>query len=187
MAINIPAEIGTPLEEIDTPCLLLELDQFERNVAKMAKFIKENGLRHRGHAKCHKSADIAAYLQEKGGTCGVCCQKVSEAEAMVSGGVRDVLVSNEVAASKKIERLAALAIAPVSWFASTTWAMWTTCRPGRRNTELRSSAWSRSMSERAVAGSRPARPRSRSGRKSRGPRPQIRRPAILSREGPARL
>ena len=109
MTINIPASIGMPIEEIDTPCLLLDLDAFKRNVAKMAKFIKENGIRHRGHAKCHKSADIAAYLTEKGGTCGVCCQKVSEAEAMVSGGVRDVLVSNEVTTRKKIERLAALA------------------------------------------------------------------------------
>lgn len=109
MSINIPASIGTPVEEIDTPCLMLDLDAFERNVAKMADFIRENGVRHRGHAKCHKSADIAAYLAEKGGTCGVCCQKVSEAEALVSGGVRDVLVSNEVTAPKKIERLAALA------------------------------------------------------------------------------
>ena len=109
MSINIPASIGMPIEEIDTPCLLLDLDAFERNVAKMGKFIKENGIRHRGHAKCHKSADIAAYLMEKGGTCGICCQKVSEAEAMVSGGVRDVLVSNEVTTPKKIERLAALA------------------------------------------------------------------------------
>src|SRR4051812_5202821 len=109
MSINVPASIGMPIEEIDTPCLLLELDPFERNVARMANFIKENGIRHRGHAKCHKSADIAAYLAEKGGTCGICCQKVSEAEAMVSGGVRDVLVSNEVTTPKKIERLAALA------------------------------------------------------------------------------
>src|SRR3954452_20457787 len=109
MSNNIPASIGMPIEEIDTPCLLLELDAFERNVARMANFIKENGVRHRGHAKCHKSADIAAYLAEKGGTCGICCQKVSEAEAMVSGGVRDVLVSNEVTTPKKIERLAALA------------------------------------------------------------------------------
>lgn len=109
MSINIPATIGMSIEDIDTPCLLLDLDAFERNVAKMGKFVKENGLRHRGHAKCHKSADIAAYLMEKGGTCGVCCQKVSEAEAMVSGGCRDVLVSNEVVSPRMIERLAALA------------------------------------------------------------------------------
>ena len=68
MSINIPASIGMPIEEIDTPCLLVDLDAFERNVAKMGKFIKENGIRHRGHAKCHKSADIAAYLMENGGT-----------------------------------------------------------------------------------------------------------------------
>jgi 3-hydroxy-D-aspartate aldolase len=45
----------------------------------------------------------------RGGACGVCCQKVSEAEALVSAGIRDVLVSNQVVAPKKIERLAALA------------------------------------------------------------------------------
>ena len=109
MPAHPPATVGMPLAEVDPPALILELDPFERNIAKMAKFIKENGVRHRGHAKCHKSADIAAYLAEKGGTCGICCQKVSEAEAMVSGGVRDVLVSNEVTTPKKIERLAALA------------------------------------------------------------------------------
>jgi 3-hydroxy-D-aspartate aldolase len=43
------------------------------------------------------------------GAVGVCCQKVSEAEAMVYGGVRNVLVSNEVVGAPKLARLAALA------------------------------------------------------------------------------
>src|SRR5437762_1841678 len=43
------------------------------------------------------------------GAIGVCCQKVSEAEAMVEGGIGDVLVSNEVVGAAKIARLAALA------------------------------------------------------------------------------
>jgi 3-hydroxy-D-aspartate aldolase len=67
------------------------------------------GVRHRAHAKTHKSADIALIQMELGGAVGVCCQKVSEAEAIVSGGVKDVLVSNEVVDLKKIERLAQLA------------------------------------------------------------------------------
>ncbi len=71
--------------------------------------MKEHGLRHRAHAKTHKSADIALVQMERGGACGVCCQKVSEAEALVSAGIRDVLVSNQIVAPKKIERLAALA------------------------------------------------------------------------------
>ena len=43
------------------------------------------------------------------GAVGVCCQKVSEAEVMVAGGIGDVLVSNEVAGAGKLDRLAALA------------------------------------------------------------------------------
>ncbi|MGU3540447.1 DSD1 family PLP-dependent enzyme [Methylobacterium sp. A54F] len=109
MGINIPAAIGTRIEDVDTPCLMVDLDAFERNVDKMGRFMKEHGLRHRAHAKTHKSSDIAVYQIEKGGACGVCCQKVSEAEALVSAGIRDVLVSNQVVSPKKIERLAALA------------------------------------------------------------------------------
>ncbi len=109
MRNNVPASVGMPIEEVDTPCLMVDLDAFERNVEKMGGFMKANGLRHRAHAKTHKSSDIATVQIERGGACGVCCQKVSEAEALVSAGIRDVLVSNQVVAPKKIERLAALA------------------------------------------------------------------------------
>ncbi len=70
---NLPAIVGTPIEEIDTPCLLLDLDAFERNVLKTGRFMKENGLRHRAHAKTHKLSDIAIYQMEHGGACGICC------------------------------------------------------------------------------------------------------------------
>jgi 3-hydroxy-D-aspartate aldolase len=109
MTANIPATIGMKLEDVDTPCLIVELDALERNIAKMGRFMRERGVRHRAHAKTHKSSDIAIAQIEKGGACGVCCQKVSEAEALVNAGLRDVLVSNQVVAKTKIERLAALA------------------------------------------------------------------------------
>jgi 3-hydroxy-D-aspartate aldolase len=41
-----------------------------------------------------------------GGACGVCCQKVSEAEVFARGGIKDVLVSNQVRDPAKIDRLA---------------------------------------------------------------------------------
>lgn len=109
MTISVPATVGMRIEEVDTPCLLVDLDSFERNIAAMGGFIKKHGLRHRAHAKTHKSSDIALYQIEKGGACGICCQKVSEAEALVNAGIRDVLVSNEVVAPRMIERLAAMA------------------------------------------------------------------------------
>ena len=65
-------------------------------------------MRLRPHAKTHKCPVIA--LQQMAlGAVGVCVQKVSEAEAMVYGGVRDVLVTNEIVGRQKLRRLMALA------------------------------------------------------------------------------
>lgn len=74
----------------------------------MADFVGKAGVRLRAHAKTHKSPIIAAKQMELGAV-GVCCQKVSEAEVLVEGGIGDVLVSNEVAGAAKLDRLAALA------------------------------------------------------------------------------
>jgi hypothetical protein len=65
-----------------------------------------HGMRHRVHGKMHKSVDVAKLQVELGGACGVCCQKVSEAEVFARGGIKDVLVSNQVRDPAKIDRLA---------------------------------------------------------------------------------
>jgi D-serine deaminase-like pyridoxal phosphate-dependent protein len=106
MPLPPPAQPGLALAEVDTPALLLDLDAFERNVATMAEVAR--GIRLRPHAKSHKCPEIAK-RQIAVGAVGVCCQKVSEAEAMVDGGVADVLIANEVAGRAKLARLAALA------------------------------------------------------------------------------
>ena len=103
-----PASAGQRLDEIDTPALVLDLDAFEKNRATLAKAIQGKGVRLRPHAKTHKCPQIAK-LQVADGALGVCCQKVSEAEAMVEGGIADVLVSNEIVGAQKIARLAELA------------------------------------------------------------------------------
>jgi 3-hydroxy-D-aspartate aldolase len=109
VGLNIPAEVGMDAQDICTPALIVDLDAFEHNIEVMHQYIVAKGLRHRAHAKTHKSVDIALYQIEHGGACGVCCQKVSEAEAMVAGGIKDVLVSNQVVDRKKIDRLAMMA------------------------------------------------------------------------------
>ncbi|MGP1397690.1 MAG: DSD1 family PLP-dependent enzyme [Inquilinaceae bacterium] len=109
VGLTVPAEVGMDLEDVSTPALIVDLDAFERNVKRMRDFIEQKGIRHRAHAKTHKSADIALYQIEQGGACGVCCQKVAEAEALVAGGVTDVLVSNQVVDPRKIDRLARMA------------------------------------------------------------------------------
>ena len=102
-----PAKVGDRVEDIDTPALVLELDAFERNLRTLADSVKGRPVRVRPHAKTHKCAEIAK-RQLAHGAVGMCCQKVAEAEALVEGGITDVLVSNEVVGPLKIARLAAL-------------------------------------------------------------------------------
>ena len=93
--------------DIQTPALIVDMDALERNIAKMQGFANQMGVRLRVHGKMHKSADIAL-MQIAAGACGICCQKVSEAEAFVRAGIKDVLVSNQVRDAAKIDRLARL-------------------------------------------------------------------------------
>ena len=103
-----PASVGIPLDDVDTPALILDLDALERNIARMAEAVKGSAVRLRPHAKSHKCAQIAR-RQIVAGAVGVCCQKVSEAQALVADGVADVLVTNEIVGKQKVARLARLA------------------------------------------------------------------------------
>src|SRR5690606_728903 len=98
-----PAEPGMPLADVDTPALVIDLDAFERNLQRMADCAGRYGVRVRPHAKTHKSPIIAG-KQIAHGAVGVCCQKVSEAEVMVRGGIGDVLVTNEIVGARKLDR-----------------------------------------------------------------------------------
>ena len=105
---DIPALPGMAEADIQTPCLVLDLDALERNIVKMGDYARAHGMRHRVHGKMHKSVDVAKLQEKLGGSVGVCCQKVSEAEVFVRGGIKDVLVSNQVRDPAKIDRLARL-------------------------------------------------------------------------------
>jgi D-serine deaminase-like pyridoxal phosphate-dependent protein len=108
MSQPVPAAPGDPVEAVETPALIVELDALEANLARMAGLVRDTPVALRPHAKSHKCPEIAR-RQIAAGAVGVCCQKVSEAAAMIDGGVEDVFVSNQVVGAGKLERLAALA------------------------------------------------------------------------------
>ncbi len=108
VGFDVPAVPGMDESEIQTPCLILDLDALERNIRKMGDYARAHGMRHRSHGKMHKSVDVQKLQESLGGAVGVCCQKVSEAEVFVRGGIEDVLVSNQVRDPAKIDRLARL-------------------------------------------------------------------------------
>ena len=103
-----PATVGMALADVDTPAALLDLDAFERNLDRLTASLAGTSVQLRPHAKSHKCPEIAR-RQIARGAVGVCCQKVSEAEAFVRSGIKNVLVANEVVGPRKLERLAALA------------------------------------------------------------------------------
>ena len=100
--------IGQPGSQIDTPALVIDLDAMQRNIERMAAFARQHGVLWRPHAKLHKSAQIAHWL-EQAGAVGHCVQKLAEAEALASGGVRNIFISNEIVSPSKLARVAALA------------------------------------------------------------------------------
>jgi D-serine deaminase-like pyridoxal phosphate-dependent protein len=95
-------------DEIPTPALLLDIDRFERNLARMASYVRAAGKHLRPHAKTHRCPDIAK-LQVAAGALGVACAKLGEAEVMARAGVRGLLITTEVVAPAAVRRLTRLA------------------------------------------------------------------------------
>ncbi len=96
---------GCRKEDLDTPALLVDLPTLERNTRKMADvIIQQAGVQWRPHTKGMKTPALAHRLLEAGAI-GITCAKLGEAEVMAAGGVRDILIANQIVGPRKIARL----------------------------------------------------------------------------------
>lgn len=95
-------------DDIPTPALLLDLDRFEANVARMAGHLRDHGKAFRPHGKTHKCPEIARRLIAAGAV-GSCTAKISEAEVFADHGIPGLLVTVAVVGPAKIARAVALA------------------------------------------------------------------------------
>ncbi len=107
ITINNKVKPGISKWDLDTPALCVDLDKMEQNVAKMQSTLKANGLASRPHSKTHKCAAIAKY-QLQTGSIGICCAKISEAEAMMENGVDKICMTTSNPSKSKIRRAMAL-------------------------------------------------------------------------------
>jgi D-serine deaminase-like pyridoxal phosphate-dependent protein len=103
---NLPTP--TTKEQIETPCLLIDLDVMESNIRRMANFFKDKPSKLRPHAKTHKSPVIAKKQLDAGSAVGITVAKLGEAEVMVNGGIKNLLIANQVVEPTKVARLAGL-------------------------------------------------------------------------------
>ena len=102
--------VGRHRKELITPALILDLDIAKRNIDYMQNRMKKMPAELRPHIKVQKCAELAD-LQIKSGAIGVCTATAWEAIVMSRGGIKDVLIANQVAGKEKIDALAKTALA----------------------------------------------------------------------------
>ena len=100
--------IGQPLDSLDTPQLLIDLDIVDANLHRLFAAGRERGVNVRTHFKSLKCGGLARYIARQGGTMFLCA-KLNEAEVLADAGIGDILIANEVVGPRKMPRLAELA------------------------------------------------------------------------------
>lgn len=101
-------EIGLAVEELDTPCVIIDLDKMKANIDRVVGFATQHGVKYRPHTKTHKIPAIA-HLQLAAGASGITVARPGEAEVMAAAGIDDIFIAHIVVGAGKIRRMAALA------------------------------------------------------------------------------
>ena len=96
------------VQDLDTPCAVVDLDVMENNLRRCQSYLDRHGLRLRPHIKTHKIPEFAR-LQIRLGAKGINCQKLGEAEVMADAGITDILLTYNLIGQAKLDRLTALA------------------------------------------------------------------------------
>jgi D-serine deaminase-like pyridoxal phosphate-dependent protein len=96
--------IGQNKWDLDTPCLVIDLDLFENNLYKIQNYVKKFNKNLRPHCKTHKCS-IIAKKQIEAGAIGLCTTKISEAEILIKNRIFDILVTSPQVTKHKIKRV----------------------------------------------------------------------------------
>ena len=107
MSLPPPAP-GDAVAAIATPALVIDLDALERNIARMAAYAREHGMRLRPHAKTRKCAEIAK-RRSPPAPWAMCVQKLSRG---AGAGRRRRPTSTSATRSSMPAKLAELAALP---------------------------------------------------------------------------
>lgn len=101
--------IGTPIEELDTPSLVVDISALEHNLEAVHGFFRGLPVKMRPHVHAHKTPAIAhLQLSVPGNAGGIAVINVSEAELFAQHGFTDITLSSPVVSPSKLRRLCAL-------------------------------------------------------------------------------
>src|SRR5713226_2257059 len=100
--------IGHSANEVDTPALLIDVDQLEANIHRYAEIAAQAGVRLRPHIKTHKTPEIAE-MQLRAGAGGITTAKLGEAAVFAAAGVNDIFVAYPIIGVEKARHAAEIA------------------------------------------------------------------------------
>ena len=89
---------------LETPAVLINMEQLEANIKEMTELTAGAGVKLRPHIKVHQCADIAK-MQLEAGACGVEVGNVAQAEAMTDEGIDDMVIAHAFYGEHKFEAL----------------------------------------------------------------------------------
>jgi D-serine deaminase-like pyridoxal phosphate-dependent protein len=104
----MPSLSGQPLDALDSPQLLIDLDVVDANVLRLLDACRPRGVAVRAHFKSLKCAGLARHVADRG-VASFLCAKLNEAEVLADAGFRDIFVANQIVGARKLQRLAELA------------------------------------------------------------------------------
>lgn len=95
------------IDELDTPCVLIDMVRVEANLRRAQAHAEANGYALRPHIKTHKLPRFAR-RQVEFGAIGITAQKLGEAEIMADAGLSDIFLPYNIIGGRKLRRLRAL-------------------------------------------------------------------------------
>ena len=101
---------GTPVMDLDTPALVVDLDVMDRNIETLHARFSQSGAKVRPNVTGHQTPKIAhRQLQAENTVGGISVTSVGEAEVFSDAGITDILIASQIVTPSKIRRLCALA------------------------------------------------------------------------------
>lgn len=95
------------IAELETPCVLIDIDRVEANLQRAQAHADTNGYKLRPHIKTHKLPRFAKRQVELGAI-GITVQKLGEAEVMADAGLTDIFLPYNIIGATKLARLKVL-------------------------------------------------------------------------------
>ena len=105
----IDKPVGTPVDELDTPVLLLDLATFEANASQLADPARPA----RAEAWVHKTPAIAKVQLASPGVSGIAVRSIAEAETFAAAGFDDIRILRPLVTHESHRRVEAIVASKV--------------------------------------------------------------------------